>query len=682
MKSFLIIVLMLFVSITTLYTKNNMLFKYNNVGVYSSSNIEQLKNQSRLKLSHFLNDNGNNELNITLDKVNTQFIDDNTINVIRYVGYIDSDPGSEVFFTIINNDTYCRVIKSDGSCYNILSKDNTILTKEETTDDLHFECYSEESESIYKEIKSKFNHILSNKLLVCNIAVETTKEFYTAFNKDTNAIKNYVINLFSMVSFIYEKEINITFNISFLKIWTKTDPYNCAGNPNTLLLNGRTYWKTNNLKVEPNLVHFLTIGGQGGVGNYDAINGGSFNNWIGVHCGWGYAASSILGTYTLPAYSFTYDVFTVAHELGHNFNCPHTHSCYWDPPIDTCALDEGIQGGCLNENQQKIIASGSIMSYCREINGWTSKMEFLEKPAKFIRDYAEKSPLKEYSDKYIRLIIPESLNNYITHNNGDTIDITWYSNSIDKVNIYYIIKDSTKEHLIATVADSNKKYKYIIDNFSSCKQITIKIADSKKPLISDETHNYFDIKGTPISVTGNYPKDKMEIDSNPIFTWYKMPKDICYDENEITYELQVANDIYNGTIEESSLVAYIKDIPNKEYSIKYQLQDIKLQYNKIYYWRIRTVAETNLFSNWSDIKSFKIKEPLPNGISEIKDSKEFYIQNNLIIVQNNNEINNIILFDILGNKVINTYNNIIDLTNYSDGLYLLKINNNMYSILK
>lgn len=109
------------------------------------------------------------------------------------------------------------------------------------------------------------------------------------------------------------------------------------------------------------LAHLVSFDGGGGIA------------YLSVVCSsWGTGYSGISTWYNdVPNYSWTIEV--IAHELGHNFGSPHTHSCSWgdnwNQPIDCCGIDAGYgDSNCSCDDAISTDADmeggGTIMSYC------------------------------------------------------------------------------------------------------------------------------------------------------------------------------------------------------------------------------------------------------------------------------------------------------------------------------
>jgi hypothetical protein len=102
--------------------------------------------------------------------------------------------------------------------------------------------------------------------------------------------------------------------------------------------------------------------------------------YLGVLCNrtYGYGVSgSLAGNFNIDNPSVVWDILVVSHEIGHNFNSPHTH-CYGGidgvaDPVDPCYASESgcyagtaqLPGGCGGSGQ----GCGTIMSYCHLRSG-------------------------------------------------------------------------------------------------------------------------------------------------------------------------------------------------------------------------------------------------------------------------------------------------------------------------
>jgi hypothetical protein len=211
------------------------------------------------------------------------------------------------------------------------------------------------------------------------MAIETDFEYYQLFGSIPAAV-SYAGDLFAHASGYYATEVGADFWIQSVSLWTTAnDPWTQSSSLCALAEFGR-YWNDNNSTIQRTLAHFLSGKSAGG-----GIA------WTGVLCSagfsvdistWGCSLSPAVGDYG-GDYGFSgnisgsfnpanptvvWDIFAISHEVGHNFNSPHTH-CF-SPPIDGCYGGEtGCYSGptslpCPNPGA----GCGTIMSYCHLIS--------------------------------------------------------------------------------------------------------------------------------------------------------------------------------------------------------------------------------------------------------------------------------------------------------------------------
>jgi metallopeptidase family M12-like protein/PA14 domain-containing protein/Big-like domain-containing protein len=187
----------------------------------------------------------------------------------------------------------------------------------------------------------------------CNlapIAIDTDYEFTNnRFGGNTSAAADYAQTLMGASSSIYERDVNVTLSIAFLRTWaSNTDPY--SGGLGDFLDQVRAEWRTNMGGVSRTIVHGMSGRNLGGGVAY--LNALCSNFW-------GYGVSALNGFFPNPPQdhnSQNWDIIVVPHEMGHNFGAPHTHD--YNPVIDGCG-----NGDC------SAAFGGTIMSYCHLCSG-------------------------------------------------------------------------------------------------------------------------------------------------------------------------------------------------------------------------------------------------------------------------------------------------------------------------
>lgn len=172
---------------------------------------------------------------------------------------------------------------------------------------------------------------------------------FTSMFADSEDAASYVVSLVGAISSIYQREMGISIQLSYLRLWTTPDDPFDAADP---LYDFRDHWNATQQGVERDVAHLLT-------GRRNLPYGGVA--WLDAACGeYGYAVDGyLIGSFVDPGRTDpgNWDVIVTAHELGHNLGTLHTHN--YD--IDGCASGAVLRGG--------------IMSYCHTVSGATANVD-------------------------------------------------------------------------------------------------------------------------------------------------------------------------------------------------------------------------------------------------------------------------------------------------------------------
>lgn len=233
-------------------------------------------------------------------------------------------------------------------------------------------------------------------------AVETDFELYDLFDNLALAAE-YVTDLMAFTSSLYAAEINTDLLVGQVSLHNSAgDPWGQTSTLCSLFEFGR-YWNDNRSGVDRDAAVMLSgKNNGGGVAWLGVVCDGAFNVDRGTSCpgltpqidnyGGAYAyVGSMDGDFDIGNPQLVWDLFATAHEIGHNFNSPHSH-CYGGilgnaNPIDGCdnsecsascyctqtppppAPPEGLPdvgtliGGTSGQG------NGTIMSYCHTLSG-------------------------------------------------------------------------------------------------------------------------------------------------------------------------------------------------------------------------------------------------------------------------------------------------------------------------
>ena len=192
------------------------------------------------------------------------------------------------------------------------------------------------------------------------IAYETDYEFLQLFGANPSAGMGYVATLASSLTAIYSRDVNARLSASYLRLWIDaSDPWS-AGSTSAELNEFKGHWDQFMMTVPRDLAHFLSGRGLGGGIAY--LPGLCTGAQYGV-------SANLAGFFPSPLLDNNgqnWDIYVIAHELGHNFGAPHTHS--YSPPLDGC----GSSPADCSAADQDI---GTIMSYCHLCSGGVANIK-------------------------------------------------------------------------------------------------------------------------------------------------------------------------------------------------------------------------------------------------------------------------------------------------------------------
>ncbi len=235
--------------------------------------------------------------------------------------------------------------------------------------------YQPAVDQVFKEAKrssKSSRRVQGNDMLVAQIALEGDSAFYAAHNRNLSRAMHYALTVMGAASAIYQRDVNVALQVPYLRVWTGGDPY--PGSTSSILLSQfRNYWNANMNGVSRTVAQLMSTSSIGGGIAY-----------VNVLCSssTGYAVLGMNNNVTYPSTAYVWDTDVTAHETGHNFGSPHTHSCLWEPAIDSCYTAEGT---CFSSTRPRV---GTIMSYCH-LTQFGTQLYMHPRVADLVRSKAE-----------------------------------------------------------------------------------------------------------------------------------------------------------------------------------------------------------------------------------------------------------------------------------------------------
>jgi len=300
-----------------------------------------------------------NDFKITTSSGSTVQIDESTD--LFYWGIVKNNPGSLAAVSFFNNEVRCIISDKDGNYVLGAYEDAHVLyLDKDLNKPFNFYCNttidffgdgSMENFNFTTDIDSR--KFINDKPI--EIIFECDYHMYQSFGSNIDSIKNYVTALFNESAVLYTNE-NIKIQLSEIIVWDQPDPYVQIQRMDFMLT------KLSEERSGENVGKLSVL-----LTDRDNLSGTGFA-YTGGLCttSWSFATVRIFNTNSvIPVSSYSRDVYTLTHELGHLFGSQHTHDCVWgsnqNEALDNCN-PYGTVGGCADGPSP--IGGGTMMSYC------------------------------------------------------------------------------------------------------------------------------------------------------------------------------------------------------------------------------------------------------------------------------------------------------------------------------
>lgn len=455
-----------------------------------------------------------------------------------YSGNIENDPDSKVFISYFdgimtclircgNNDAYSIrpvINPSDQSISHFLtsSTPNTELNNEHLCLTKEIELESTEKQDFIKA--SNDLQLAPSKLMEVKVACEATSEFYKLFN-DKDKATAYIASVIKQTSKLYEEFLNTRLTISYFLIWTNSslDPYINENLISEKLSIMPDLWINKSVDRSITVLFASLAAQQGSVSVAGIAFGGQPGRGNLCSKNYGYCVLGIRGGENYPTTSYTWDVNVAAHEIGHLFGAPHTHSCYYQPNmIDTCiTLSSTKDSDACIKTGNPVQRPGTIMSYCHLTNK-THSVDLIFHPREYpsMRKAVERATCaKEVSTAYVSLLSPLG---GVAYRTTDQIRIRWTSSMVSKISLKYSV-NSGKDWIpiVDNLNTNDSVFTWKPNNIQST-EVVVLIHSSTDLTINDRSFINFSIQAPSISFISPKNGDKFPQNSSLKINWNKV----------------------------------------------------------------------------------------------------------------------------------------------------------------
>ncbi|MBI2793783.1 MAG: T9SS type A sorting domain-containing protein [Ignavibacteria bacterium] len=461
---------------------------------------------------------------------NTQFLI-NTANgkrrfkvrpIYSYLGEVEGDAGSRVTLHYSDGDLTGFIQHSDGSRTNIgrdikareiegasqhfVSNENAISAGNTFKD---FVCGNDllpvDDEAMKKSMAitaskiSKGESIQQMPLLEMNLAIVLREDIDSILKRvgytDEQEAQQFA-KLIAAVSQAYEEDLRTRLYIGYLLVHTLDEPsgyVNTGSNPPALLSEFSRDWSISYSGVDRTIAHIYTVSRPSGNGQFIGGVGyggdGSNEKLCSKEYRGGYSISTINLTQAsaMPGSpyvrnAFVWDMFVSAHEMGHNVGAPHSHNCYWSPPLDTCLLISDGTDACYNDPSLRRVRTGTIMSYCHLVNGSSTAFTFGPRISEAMRSWIEDAPcVIEPPAPKLSITSPRGSEKWT---GGQAVTIKWVSSKVSLINLEYSPDGGSQWiQIIGNKPAADSEYVWSVPSISA-NELWIRISDASNPAVN------------------------------------------------------------------------------------------------------------------------------------------------------------------------------------------------------
>ncbi len=201
---------------------------------------------------------------------------------------------------------------------------------------------------------------------ICDIAFDSDYEFYQKNGSSVPNTMKDIENVMNTVEFVYERDVDITYEVTTIVVRTiAADPYTST-DPNTILTEFQNAWNSGMGLIRRDTAHMMT--GKAIDGNVIGIS------FVGVICNTSYGYGLDESRFSS---NFDLRVALSAHEIGHNWNASHCSGsdCHiMCPTINQCG---GVTGSNLKFGAAE---QSEIETFRATLSCLTTEPDFLSPP--------------------------------------------------------------------------------------------------------------------------------------------------------------------------------------------------------------------------------------------------------------------------------------------------------------